>query len=170
MSRPLRLAMSYALTIPRGGVVHAMCLSEALDEIGVKTTLHRALCNFRGFFASPCLRDDRLPVKPAPRETADMVEQRIGDYLRWFRRPENRHFDLYHAHDGIGANALATLKERADPRLLRTVHHTTISPTPGSCGGRRGRSCSGRLHGRERALARDLMARFGREPWSAATA
>jgi hypothetical protein len=40
-----------------------------------------------------------------------MVEQRIDDYLRWFRRLENRGFDLYHAHDGIGANALATLKE-----------------------------------------------------------
>ena len=53
-----------------------------------------------------------------------MVEQRIGDYLRWFRRPENRGFDLYHAHDGIGANALATLKEeRLIPAFVRTVHH-----------------------------------------------
>ena len=53
-----------------------------------------------------------------------MVEQRIDDYLRWFRRPENRGFDLYHAHDGIGANALATLKEEGlIPAFVRTVHH-----------------------------------------------
>jgi glycosyltransferase-like protein len=124
MSRPLRVAMLTHSTLPRGGVVHAMCLSEALDGLGVETTLHAPDVASRGFFRKPCCATIAFPVEPTPRETADMVEQRIGDYIRWFRRPENRGFDLYHAHDGIGANALATLRhEGLIPAFIRTVHH-----------------------------------------------
>jgi glycosyltransferase-like protein len=124
MSRPLRVAMLTHSTLPRGGVVHAMCLSEALDGLGVETTLHAPDAAHRGFFREPRCATIAFPVEPAPRETADMVEQRIGDYVRWFRRSENRGFDLYHAHDGIGANALATLKEEGlISAFVRTVHH-----------------------------------------------
>jgi glycosyltransferase-like protein len=124
MSRPLRVAMLTHSTLPRGGVVHAMCLSEALDGLGLETTLHAPDAAGRGFFREPRCAAIAFPVEPAPPRTADMVEQRIGDYLRWFRRPENRGFDLYHAHDGIGANALATLRhEGLIPAFIRTVHH-----------------------------------------------
>jgi glycosyltransferase-like protein len=124
MSRPLRVAMLTHSTIPRGGVVHAMCLSEALEEFGVKTTLHAPDATSRGFFREPRCAAIAFPVEPAPPQTADMVEQRIDDYVRWFRQPENRGFDLYHAHDGIGANALATLKDGGlIPAFVRTVHH-----------------------------------------------
>jgi glycosyltransferase-like protein len=124
MSRPLQVAMLTHSTLPRGGVVHAMCLSEALDGLGVKTTLHAPDAAHRGFFREPRCAAIAFPVEPAPRETADMVEQRIGDYIRWFRQSENRGFDLYHAHDGIGANALATLKEKGlISAFIRTVHH-----------------------------------------------
>jgi glycosyltransferase-like protein len=124
MSRPLRVAMLTHSTLPRGGVVHAMSLSEALEDLGVETVLHVPDSAGRGFFRRPRCATIAFPVEPAPRETADMVEQRIDDYVRWFRRPENRDFDLYHAHDGIGANALATLKEEGlIPAFVRTVHH-----------------------------------------------
>ncbi len=165
MSRPLRLAMLTHSTIPRGGVVHAMCLSEALDEIGVKTTLHAPDAAGRGFFRQPRCATIAFPVEPAPRETADMVEQRIGDYLRWFRRPKNRGFDLYHAHDGIGANALATLKEKGLIRaFIRTVHHIDDFADPRLMR-RQARSILAAdacmvVSGLWRL---DLMARFGRE-------
>jgi glycosyltransferase-like protein len=124
MSRPLRVAMLTHSTLPRGGVVHAMCLSEALDGLGVETTLHAPDATSRGFFREPRCATIAFPVEPALPQTADMVEQRIGDYVRWFRRTENRGFDLYHAHDGIGANALATLKEEGlISSFIRTVHH-----------------------------------------------
>jgi hypothetical protein len=112
VSRPLRVAMLTHSTLPRGGVVHAMSLSEALEDVGVQTVLHAPDSAGCGFFRKPRCKAVAFPVEPAPRDTADMVEQRIDDYVRWFRRPENRGFDLYHAHDGIGANALATLKEK----------------------------------------------------------
>jgi glycosyltransferase-like protein len=101
-----------------------MSLSEALEDLGVETVLHAPDSPGRGFFRKPRCNAIVFPVEPGPRETADMVEQRIDDYVRWFRRPENRGFDLYHAHDGIGANALATLKEEGlIPAFVRTVHH-----------------------------------------------
>jgi glycosyltransferase-like protein len=124
MSRSLRVAMLTHSTLPRGGVVHAMNLSEALEDLGVETILHAPDSAGRGFFRKPRCAAIAFPVEPAPRETAEMVEQRIDDYLRWFRRPENRDFDLYHAHDGIGGNALVTLKDEGlIPAFVRTVHH-----------------------------------------------
>jgi glycosyltransferase-like protein len=124
MSRSLRVAMLTHSTLPRGGVVHAMNLSEALEDLGVETILHAPDAAGRGFFRKPRCAAIAFPVEPAPRETAEMVEQRIDDYLRWFRRPENRDFDLYHAHDGIGGNALVTLKDEGlIPAFVRTVHH-----------------------------------------------
>lgn len=124
MSRPLRVAMLTHSTLPRGGVVHAMSLAEALEDVGVETVLHAPDAAGCGFFRKPRRAAIAFPVEPAPRDTAEMVEQRIGEYVRYFRRPENRGFDLYHAHDGIGANALATLKEEGlIPAFVRTVHH-----------------------------------------------
>ena len=124
MSRPLRLAMLTHSTNPRGGVVHAMSLCEALNGLGVETVLHAPDAGGGGFFRKPRCAAIPFPVGPTPRDTADMVVQRIDDYVRWFRRPENRGFDLYHAHDGIGANALATLKaEGLISAFVHTVHH-----------------------------------------------
>ncbi len=124
MTRPLRIAMLTHSVLPRGGVVHAMSLSKALEDLGLETVLHAPDATGRGFFRKPGCTAIAFPVEPASRDTADMVEQRIEDYVRWFRRPENRGFDLYHAHDGIGANALATLKEEGlIPAFVRTVHH-----------------------------------------------
>ena len=128
MSRPLRIAMLTHSTLPRGGVVHAMSLSEALEDLGVQAVLHAPDAAGRSFFRTPRCAAIAFPVDPAPRETADMVEQRIDDYVRWFRQPENRGFDLYHAHDGIGANALATLKEEGlISAFVRTVHHIGVT-------------------------------------------
>ena len=165
MSRPLRVAMLTHSTLPRGGVVHAMCLSEALDELGVEATLHAPDVLGRGFFREPRCATIAFPVEPARPQTADMVEQRIGDYVRWFRRPENRGFDLYHAHDGIGANALATLKEKGLIRaFIRTVHHIDDFSDPRLVR-RQARSIltPDALMVVSRLWRENLIARFGRE-------
>jgi len=84
MSRALRVAMLTHSTLPRGGVVHAMSLCEALEDLGVKTVLHAPDSAGRGFFRKPRCDAIAFPVEPAPRQTADMVEQRIDDYLAGF--------------------------------------------------------------------------------------
>lgn len=165
MSRPLRVAMLTHSTLPRGGVVHAMSLSEALEDVGVQTVLHAPDSAGCGFFRKPRCKAVAFPVEPAPRDTADMVEQRIDDYVRWFRRPENRGFDLYHAHDGIGANALATLKEKGlIPAFVRTVHHIDDFADPRLVG-RQARSIltADALMVVSALWRRNLIERFGRE-------
>ncbi len=169
MSRPLRIAMLSHSTNPRGGVVHAMQLSEALTALSHDVVLHAPDATGAGFFRATTCQTVCIPVaQPANTETtapssyplpegkgdveqaadpfspsgrrcrqADegaansmlsdmtvMVEQRIADYLDHFDNPANRDFDLYHAHDGISGNALATLKERGlIAGFARTVHH-----------------------------------------------
>ena len=101
-----------------------MNLCEALDGLGCEAVLHAPDANGAGFFRATRCVAAPFPVQAAPSGTADMVERRIDDCLAWFGRPENRGFDVYQAHDGIGGNALATLKkEGLIPAFVRTVHH-----------------------------------------------
>lgn len=125
MSRPLRIAMLSHSTNPRGGVVHAMQLSEALTALGHEVVLHAPDAKGTGFFRKPACETVCIPVEPAPGGMTAMVEQRIADYIKHFETPAAaRNFDIFHAHDGISGNALATLKERGlIPAFARTVHH-----------------------------------------------
>jgi glycosyltransferase-like protein len=118
-------------TLPRGGVVHAMSLAEALTAQGVKTVLHGPDASGAGFFRKAACPTLPFPVAPAPRDMTAMVERRIADYVGWFQRAENRGFDLYHAHDGISGNALARLKQMGlVSGFVRTVHHIDVFADP----------------------------------------
>ncbi|MEZ2218862.1 MSMEG_0565 family glycosyltransferase [Rhizobium sp. RCC_161_2] len=124
MSRSLRIAMLSHSTNPRGGVVHAMQLSEALTALGHEVVLHAPDAKGVGFFRRPACGAVCIPVEPTPSDMTAMVEQRIDDYVRHFENPAAREFDIFHAHDGISGNAVATLKERGlISAFARTVHH-----------------------------------------------
>jgi len=124
MSRPLRIAMLAHSTNPRGGVVHAMQLSEALTALGHEVVLHAPDSKGHGFFRKAECGIMAFPVAAAVCDMTDMVEQRIADYVRHFEKPAARAFDIFHAHDGISGNAMATLKQRGLIRsYARTVHH-----------------------------------------------
>jgi glycosyltransferase-like protein len=124
MNRRLRIAMLSHSTNPRGGVVHAMQLSEALTALGHEVVLHAPDVNGTGFFRKLACGAVCIPVEPAPADMTAMVEQRIGDYVSYFESPGARDFDIFHAHDGISGNALATMKERGlIASFARTVHH-----------------------------------------------
>jgi glycosyltransferase-like protein len=124
MSRSLRIAMLLHSTNPRGGVVHAMQLSEALTALGHEVVLHAPDAKGIGFFRKPACGAVCIPVEPAPTDMTAMVEQRIDEYIKHFESPTAHAFDIFHAHDGISGNALATLKERGlIPAFARTIHH-----------------------------------------------
>ncbi|MQB40499.1 MSMEG_0565 family glycosyltransferase [Rhizobium sp. ICMP 5592] len=124
MSRTLRIAMLTHSTNPRGGVVHSMSLAEALTGLGHEVVLHAPDATGNGFFRTPSCKTLCVPVEAALSDMTDMVEQRIADYVRHFENPAARSFDVYHAHDGISGNALATLKAGGlISRFARTVHH-----------------------------------------------
>ena len=124
MKRRLRIAILAHSTNPRGGVVHALELGDALCRLGHLATVHAPDAGGRGFFRSSLARTVCIAASPVGRSIAAMVETRIADYLRHFECAEHRGFDVWHAQDGISANALATLKERGIiSSFARTVHH-----------------------------------------------
>ncbi|MCX8999720.1 MSMEG_0565 family glycosyltransferase [Rhizobiaceae bacterium BDR2-2] len=124
MNRSLRIAMLAHSTNPRGGVVHALHLSEALADLGHEVVLHAPDASGKGFFRAAGCGVRPFPVGPAPADMTAMVIRRIEDYVRHFEEKDVSGFDLYHAHDGISGNALATLKARGRiSGFMRTVHH-----------------------------------------------
>ena len=124
IDRPLRVAILAHSTNPRGGVVHALELADALTRLGHEATAHAPDAGGRGFFRAPLLPAVTVMATPVGADTATMVEARIADYVRHFQNPAHRRFDIFHAQDAISGNALATLKERGlIRRFARTVHH-----------------------------------------------
>jgi glycosyltransferase-like protein len=120
----LRIALLTHSTNPRGGVVHALELGDALHAAGHAVTVHAPDPHRRGLFRTTDCAFCAVPAAACPSDLASLVRQRIDDYVAWFERPDTPAFDVYHAQDSISANALATLVERERiPGYIRTVHH-----------------------------------------------
>jgi Glycosyl transferase 4-like domain len=126
MRRTLRIAMLAHSTNPRGGVVHALALSEAPAGLGHNVVLHAPDAKGHGFFRAARCEMRPFPVAPAAPDPHAMIEQRVADYVEHFSESRNRGFDVYHAHDGISGNALATLKAQG----LITMCGRSITSTP----------------------------------------
>lgn len=124
MKKPLHIAILAHSTNPRGGVVHALELGDALARLGHRVTVFAPATAGAGFFRDTVCETVCVPASPVGRDVRAMVEVRAADYVRYFERAQHRRFDLWHAQDGISANALATLKERGlIAGFARTVHH-----------------------------------------------
>jgi glycosyltransferase-like protein len=122
--RRLRIAILAHSTNPRGGVVHAIELADALTRLGHEAVVHAPDATGKGFFRAPITPAVTVMASSAGKNVADMVRLRIADYVRHFEAPGHRRFDLFHAQDAISGNALATLKQRGTiKRFARTVHH-----------------------------------------------
>ena len=123
--RRMKIALLTHSTLPRGGVVHVLELGQALHRRGHAVTVFApAAAGQRMFRASPC-RIVLAELAGGARGFADGVRRRI-DALRdgLALTLASEHFDVFHAHDGIGANALADLAAAGQlPGYLRTVHH-----------------------------------------------
>ena len=124
MTKPLSIAILAHSTNPRGGVVHALELGDALVRLGHRATVFAPATAGAGFFRDTLCETICVPASPVGRDVRAMVEVRAADYVCYFGRAEHRRFDIWHAEDGISANALATLKERGlIAGFARTVHH-----------------------------------------------
>lgn len=122
-----RIAILTHSTNPRGGVVHAMQLAEALCDLGEEATLIAPALPGQGFFRPPRCPYALVPAAPVE-NTAAMVAQRIDAITHFL---EAQSFDLHHAQDPIGANALADLRQMGRiPDFLRTVHHLEAYTDP----------------------------------------
>jgi glycosyltransferase-like protein len=123
MTRALRIALLTHSTNPRGGVVHALALGDALTDLGHEVAVHAPDPEGAGFFRSTKCEAVCVEAARYGGPLAGMVETRISDYLRHFENSD-RAFDLYHCGDGISGNALAQLKGAGKiAGFARTVHH-----------------------------------------------
>ncbi len=120
MSAGPRIAVLTHSTNPRGGVVHAMQLAEALHGQGRDVTLLAPALPGQDFPRRPRCPARLIPARPVS-GIAAMVRTRIAEVAGFL---EGAGFELFHAQDSITANALADLVEhdRIDG-YVRTVHH-----------------------------------------------
>jgi glycosyltransferase-like protein len=121
--RPQRVGLFTHSTNPRGGVVHVLALGEALAARGHEVVVHAPDESGRGFFRPVHVGQCLVPAAPTLAGLESLVRQRVDEYVAHLA-PRGCEFDVYHAHDGISASALAELTDRGViPRFVRTVHH-----------------------------------------------
>ncbi|MDQ0511196.1 MSMEG_0565 family glycosyltransferase [Ancylobacter amanitiformis] len=130
-SGTLRIAILAHSTNPRGGVVHALELADALTGLGHQVVVHAPDAKGAGFFRPTLCGTASVPASPVGTDVTEMVRIRIADYVDYFEAPAHRCFDVFHAQDGISGNALAVLKARGwIAGFARTVHHVDTFADP----------------------------------------
>lgn len=121
---PLRLALLMHSLNPRGGVVHALELAEALQTQGHQVTLIAAGMPGQRLFRPTRAQVSVAPVGVLPTSLVPAVRARIDAVAAHLRTLDLSAFDVLHSQDSITANALADLKDEGRIEgFMRTVHH-----------------------------------------------
>jgi glycosyltransferase-like protein len=128
-----RVGMFTYSTQPRGSVVHAACLSEALTRRGHDVTLFALSKSGSRFWRELACRVCLIPAAEAPAEMDALIAQRIAELARGLAALSPA-LDLLHAQDCLVASALLEAR-RSQPALfgsplLRTVHHVERFESP----------------------------------------
>jgi glycosyltransferase-like protein len=126
----MRVAMLTYSTKPRGGVVHALSLSEALANLGVDVQLFslrkwREETDPHGFF-----REVSVPFEIFPYRARGSINEDVKRMIHTYDEHMPLDFDIYHTQDCIGGNALGLLKKKIDAPTVRTVHHVDVFRGP----------------------------------------
>lgn len=110
-------------TKPRGSVVHACCLAEALCARGHDVTLYALSKAGDRLFRELSCAVTYLPAADAPDDPDALIAQRIREVAAGVDGLSTHH-DIYHAEDCLVASGL--LSRRAalgGSPLVRTLHH-----------------------------------------------
>jgi glycosyltransferase-like protein len=130
--RPLRIAMlTYSLR-PRGGVVHALEVSEALARRGHDVELMSLGRPRDRFFREPQVTNRIVRYEPVDGPFDERIKAMIASYRDGLAGPlGDGRFDLIHCQDCLSANATLELRERQIvPHVIRTVHHIDAFTSP----------------------------------------
>jgi glycosyltransferase-like protein len=129
MADPLRVALLTYATKLRGSVVHTLELATALTELGHSICVYALDKDGQGFDRSIPARVQLVPAQPPPtglapdQATDALIRQRIQEFVDYFLT-SSENYDIYHAQDCIGANALVQLRQWGRvTNVVRTVHH-----------------------------------------------
>jgi glycosyltransferase-like protein len=129
MASPLKIALLTYSTKLRGSVVHTLELATALTELGHQVCIYALDKDGQGFERKIPAKVQLVPAQPLsgnldPNQAIDaLIRQRIQEFVDYFlAHPKT--YDIYHAQDCIGANALVQLRQKGRvSNVVRTVHH-----------------------------------------------
>jgi glycosyltransferase-like protein len=128
--RPLSVGLFTYSTLPRGSVVHAANLADALHDAGIDVTLYALDKEGRGFFRSLRARLALVAASHTPGSTAELVETRAAELADHLAKVAPAH-DVYHAEDCLTANGVLRHRSRGHAiELVRTVHHVEAFTDP----------------------------------------
>ena len=130
--RRLRVAMlTYSLR-PRGGVVHALEVSEALARRGHHVELFALGPPCERFFREPTVPSRIIRYQTIDAPFDERIIAMCAAYRDGLAEPlaEGR-FDLIHSQDCLSANAAVELRDRGTiGHVIRTVHHLDDFTSP----------------------------------------
>ncbi|MEO0410081.1 MAG: MSMEG_0565 family glycosyltransferase [Cyanobacteria bacterium P01_A01_bin.135] len=129
IAMPLKIALLTYATKPRGSVIHTLELATALTHIGHHICIYALEKdpNGNGFGRPLPCAVNLIPAQPAPANIIDgLIHQRISEFTAALQ-PTLGQYDIYHAQDCIGANALSQIQ--ATP-IVRTIHHIEAFESP----------------------------------------
>ena len=119
----LRIALLTYSTKPRGSVIHTLELADALQSLDHEVCIFALDKDGLGFDRHLSCDFQPVPAQAAPSNIDLLIQQRIQEFVDYLSSSQ-LNYDIYHAQDCIGANALAILRSRGlIPHFIRTVHH-----------------------------------------------
>ncbi|MBD0337126.1 MAG: MSMEG_0565 family glycosyltransferase [Cyanobacteria bacterium Co-bin13] len=130
MTDSLRIALLTYSTKPRGSVIHTLELARALKTLGHQPSVFGLDKDGQGF--GQTLPFETYSVRASPYEGGidELIRHRIEEFVRYFEQ-HGTDYDIFHAQDCIGANALAALRQQGRiPHFVRTVHHVEAFESP----------------------------------------
>ena len=126
----MKIALLTYSTKPRGSVVHTWELAEALTALGHAVCIYALDKDDSGCDHTLSCPIRLIPAQPAPTEIDALIQQRIQEFVD-FLTSEAETFDIHHAQDCIGANALIHLRQAGRlSAVVRTVHHVEDYASP----------------------------------------
>ncbi|UCD92536.1 MAG: MSMEG_0565 family glycosyltransferase [Methanobacteriota archaeon] len=121
----MKIAMLTYSTKPRGGVVHALNLSEALADMGHDVHLFSLKKKGERGFKDGFYRKTAVPHSVYNYSSTGKIVSDVKRMIAAYRKNLPLDFDIYHSQDCVGANALFELKDSGnlDAPTVRTIHH-----------------------------------------------
>ncbi len=118
-----RIALLTYSTKPRGSVIHTLELAEALHQLGHHVCVYGLDKDGKGFDYCLSCEYESVPAQAASIDVDQLIQQRIQEFVSYLSQSKSV-YDVYHAQDCIGANALAKLVQQQQiPSFVRTIHH-----------------------------------------------
>ena len=132
----MNIALLTYSTQPRGSVIHTLELGNALTALGHTVCVFALDKDGRGFEHPVTCEVCLVPTQPAPTDIDALIQQRINEFVDGLMGASDgktltQPFDIYHAQDCIGANALLELHHRGlISHFVRTIHHVEDYQSP----------------------------------------